>query len=141
MGADSFGRLPPSALPVDPCLIGIDIGANPSAEEADEGVEEGAKTVIDVVNSFRLNFLGDEASGTRAFATKKDYQAQFKGMQHMLPTQSVRHIRSWANMFSHRLSEKSGGKTQGGRRRRGEDQGLPEEGPKLLYYKDRTKLQ
>ncbi|OCK74508.1 microtubule/calcium-binding protein [Lepidopterella palustris CBS 459.81] len=33
----------------------IDIGANPSAEEGDEGVEDTAQTVIDVVHSFRLN--------------------------------------------------------------------------------------
>lgn len=33
----------------------IDIGANPSAEEGDEGVEDSAQTVIDVVHSFRLN--------------------------------------------------------------------------------------
>lgn len=57
-----------------------DIGANPSAEEADEALEEGQKQVIDVVHAFRLNFLGDEASGQRAFGTKKDFQGQFKGM-------------------------------------------------------------
>ena len=57
----------------------IDIGANPSAEENAEALEEGTKQVIDVVNGFRLNFLGDEASGTRAFATKKDFQTQLKG--------------------------------------------------------------
>lgn len=56
-----------------------DTGANPSAEEADEGLEEGSKQVIDIVNAFRLNFLGDEASGTRAFGTKKDFQGQLKG--------------------------------------------------------------
>lgn len=33
----------------------IDIGANPSAEEADEGTESNAQTVLDVVHSFRLN--------------------------------------------------------------------------------------
>lgn len=33
----------------------IDIGANPSAEEADEGIDESAQTVLDVVHSFRLN--------------------------------------------------------------------------------------
>lgn len=33
----------------------IDIGANPSAEEAEEGVDDNAQTVIDVVKSFRLN--------------------------------------------------------------------------------------
>ncbi|OCK95853.1 translationally controlled tumor-associated [Cenococcum geophilum 1.58] len=33
----------------------INIGANPSAEEAEEGIEDNAETVIDVVHSFRLN--------------------------------------------------------------------------------------
>jgi hypothetical protein len=33
----------------------IDIGANPSAEEADEGTEDNTTTVLDVVHSFRLN--------------------------------------------------------------------------------------
>ncbi|KAF2843830.1 microtubule/calcium-binding protein [Patellaria atrata CBS 101060] len=33
----------------------IDIGANASAEEADEGTEDQAQQVIDVVHSFRLN--------------------------------------------------------------------------------------
>ncbi|KAF2657605.1 microtubule/calcium-binding protein [Lophiostoma macrostomum CBS 122681] len=33
----------------------IDIGANPSAEEADEGTDDQSQTVIDVVHSFRLN--------------------------------------------------------------------------------------
>jgi len=32
----------------------VDIGANPSAEEQDEGVEDGAQTVNNVVHSFRL---------------------------------------------------------------------------------------
>lgn len=56
-----------------------DIGANPSAEEQEEGTDEVKKTVIDVVHSFRLQFLGDEDSGTRAFATKKDFMGPFKG--------------------------------------------------------------
>ena len=58
----------------------VDIGANPSAEEQEEALDEGSKQVIDVVDAFRLNFLGDEASGTRAFGTKKDFQGQLKGM-------------------------------------------------------------
>jgi hypothetical protein len=33
----------------------IDIGANPSAEEADEGTDDNTTTVLDVVHSFRLN--------------------------------------------------------------------------------------
>ena len=32
-----------------------------------------------MVDGFRLNFLGDESSGQRAFQTKKDFQSQFKG--------------------------------------------------------------
>ncbi|CAF9928863.1 MAG: hypothetical protein HETSPECPRED_006959 [Heterodermia speciosa] len=57
----------------------FDTGANPSAEEQEEALEEGQKQVIDVVDAFRLNFLGDEDSGSRAFGTKKDFQAQLKG--------------------------------------------------------------
>ncbi|KAL8901986.1 MAG: hypothetical protein Q9207_004929 [Kuettlingeria erythrocarpa] len=56
----------------------FDIGANPSAEEAEEGVDDSSKQVIDVVDGFRLNFLGDEASGSRAFNTKKEYMSQLK---------------------------------------------------------------
>ena len=56
----------------------FDIGANPSAEEAEEGLDESTKQVIDVVDSFRFNFLGDEESGSRAFKTKKDFMGQFK---------------------------------------------------------------
>ncbi|KAL9577598.1 MAG: hypothetical protein Q9212_006264 [Teloschistes hypoglaucus] len=56
----------------------IDIGANPSAEEAEEGVDDNSKQVIDIVHGFRLNFLGDEESGTRLFGTKKDYMGHLK---------------------------------------------------------------
>jgi len=56
----------------------VDIGANPSAEEADEALDENQTTVIDIVDAFRLNFLGDEASGTRLFGTKKEYMGQLK---------------------------------------------------------------
>lgn len=56
-----------------------DTGANASAEEQEEGVEDGARTVIDVVHFFRLQFLGDEDSGTRAFTSKKDFMTPFKG--------------------------------------------------------------
>ncbi|MCJ1359714.1 MAG: hypothetical protein MMC33_009716 [Icmadophila ericetorum] len=58
--------------------VDVDIGANPSAEEADEGLDEDKKQVIDVVDAFRLNFLGDEASGTRLFGDKKAYFGQLK---------------------------------------------------------------
>ncbi len=88
LGADNFGW---SSPPIQCSSFGAlcksltstsfaDTGANPSAEEADEGLEEGGgKQVIDIVNAFRLNFLGDEASGTRAFGSKKDFQGQLKG--------------------------------------------------------------
>jgi hypothetical protein len=42
-------------------------------------LDDGTKQVIDVVDGFRLNFLGDEASGQRAFGTKKEYLTQLKG--------------------------------------------------------------
>ena len=34
--------------------VNIDIGANPSAEEAEEAVESGAKKVVDLQDAFRL---------------------------------------------------------------------------------------
>lgn len=50
----------------------IDIGANASAEEAEEGVEDSAKQVIDVVHSFRLNETQFD---------KKSYLTYLKGME------------------------------------------------------------
>ena len=34
--------------------VDVDIGANPSAEEAEEGTESTSRKVVDVVDSFRL---------------------------------------------------------------------------------------
>ena len=34
--------------------VDVDIGANPSAEEADEGTESTSRKVVDIVDSFRL---------------------------------------------------------------------------------------
>lgn len=48
----------------------VDIGANPSAEGGDEGVEEHSETVNNVVHSFRLN--------PTAF-DKKSYMVYIKG--------------------------------------------------------------
>ena len=87
LGADNFGSSTPTIQPSSlgalcdylTTISGADTGANPSAEEADEGLEDGGKQVIDIVNAFRLNYLGDEASGTRAFSTKKDFMSQLKG--------------------------------------------------------------
>jgi hypothetical protein len=67
-------------------IVLTDIGANASAEEADEGLEDSSKQVIDVVDGFRLNFLGDESSGTRAFTTKKEYLTQLKSRFNKFPS-------------------------------------------------------
>ncbi|KAF2120191.1 microtubule/calcium-binding protein [Lophiotrema nucula] len=48
----------------------IDIGANPSAEEQEEGTEDTSQQVIDVVYSFRLNETGFD---------KKSYLTHLKG--------------------------------------------------------------
>ena len=56
----------------------INFGGNPSAEEQEEALDDTTKQVIDVVDGFRLGYLGDEASKTRAFRTKKDFQGQLK---------------------------------------------------------------
>jgi len=48
-----------------------DIGANPSAEDADEGADDQAQTVIDVVHSFRLNETSFD---------KKQYLTHLKGV-------------------------------------------------------------
>lgn len=49
----------------------IDTGANASAEEAEEGVEDGAVQVNNVVNSFRLQSTQFD---------KKTYLSHLKGM-------------------------------------------------------------
>ncbi|KAI6901603.1 hypothetical protein KC348_g16417, partial [Hortaea werneckii] len=48
----------------------VDIGANPSAEEADEGADDSKQQVIDVVHSFRLNETSFD---------KKSYLSHLKG--------------------------------------------------------------
>jgi len=49
----------------------FDIGANPSAEEQEEALEEGGSTVIDVVDAFRLE-------PADFMASKKDYLGHLK---------------------------------------------------------------
>jgi hypothetical protein len=48
----------------------VDIGANPSAEEADEGTDDATQQVIDVVYSFRLQETSFD---------KKSYLSHLKG--------------------------------------------------------------
>lgn len=54
----------------------IDTGANASAEEAEEGVEDGAVQVNNVVNSFRLQSTQFD---------KKSYLSHLKGMLSAFP--------------------------------------------------------
>lgn len=51
-------------------LTTVDTGANASAEEAEEGVEDGAEQVNNVVNSFRLQSTQFD---------KKSYLSHLKG--------------------------------------------------------------
>lgn len=51
--------------------VDIDIGANPSAEEIEEGLEEGSKNVINVVYNFRLQ--------QTQFDNKKSFLTYLKG--------------------------------------------------------------
>ncbi|KAF7937566.1 uncharacterized protein EAE98_001880 [Botrytis deweyae] len=50
--------------------VNVDTGANASAEEAEEGTEDGEQKVNDVVNSFRLNSTSFD---------KKSYLSHLKG--------------------------------------------------------------
>lgn len=57
----------------------INIGANPSAEEAEEQLDSsGPKLVNNVVYGNRLSYLGDEDSKTPLFTSQKDYFSQLK---------------------------------------------------------------
>ena len=55
----------------------IDIGANPSAEEGEEAIDESTKQVNDVVHSFQLTPMFDDAS--KVYPTFKALQLQLKG--------------------------------------------------------------
>ncbi|KAG4306295.1 hypothetical protein PORY_000283 [Pneumocystis oryctolagi] len=56
-------------------LENVDIGANPSAEESEDVLEDSAKTVNNVVHSFRL---------VPTSYTKKDYQLHLKSYMRTL---------------------------------------------------------
>lgn len=69
--------------------VDVDIGANPSAEEADEGTESTSRKVVDVVDSFRLveqsgydkkSFMGYIKPWLTKIVEKlpEDKQAEFK---------------------------------------------------------------
>lgn len=118
----------------------IDIGANPSAEEAEEGLDEATKQVIDVVDGFRLNYLGDEASGSRAFTSKKEFQSQFKGMCKK-DSRMESDIRRRLTIYElDRLPEESGREKERSGCGRGPDQGFPKGCAGILYQEDCAKF-
>lgn len=53
--------------------VDVDIGANPSAEEADEGTESTSRKVVDIVDSFRL-VVGTSHTNTIQLATSQQSQ-------------------------------------------------------------------
>lgn len=64
----------------------LDIGANPSAEEADEGVDDGKLQVIDVVHSFRLNETSfDKKSYLGHLKSMKVWRAFFAELELIFP--------------------------------------------------------
>ena len=61
-----YGPVHPCCL--CPCLqwqtvgdVDVDIGANPSAEDAEEGQDSSARKVIDIIESFRLVVSSSDA--------------------------------------------------------------------------------
>ncbi|MCJ1470218.1 hypothetical protein MMC07_008863 [Pseudocyphellaria aurata] len=56
----------------------INTGANPSAEEAEESLQDDVQKEINVVGAFKLQLLGDRLSGDKGFASSKAYHAQLK---------------------------------------------------------------
>lgn len=57
-------------------LLYADIGANPSTEEAEEGLDDSKTTVNNVIHSFRLQSTGFD---------KKGYLTYLKGKLRVLP--------------------------------------------------------
>ncbi|KIJ20060.1 hypothetical protein PAXINDRAFT_67382 [Paxillus involutus ATCC 200175] len=58
----------------------VDIGANPSSEEQDEGLDDGAKQVNNVIHSFRLQQTSFDKTSYVAYL--KDYMKKVKtGLQ------------------------------------------------------------
>lgn len=76
----------------------IDIGANPSAEEAAEALENGAEQVINIVHSFRLQSTQFD---------KKSYLAYLKGymkaLEAKLPKERVPAFKTGAAAFAKKI--------------------------------------
>ncbi|KAI0268269.1 translationally controlled tumor protein [Gloeopeniophorella convolvens] len=76
----------------------VDIGANPSAEEADEGVEEGSEQVNNVAHSFRLQQTSFD---------KKTFLSYLKGymktIKEKLPEDRVAAFEKGAQAFAKKL--------------------------------------
>ncbi|MCJ1425782.1 hypothetical protein MMC29_003682 [Sticta canariensis] len=59
-------------------LNSINIGANPSAEDAEDEINDNVKEVINLVHGCNLVYLGHEETRTRAFGSRKDYFSELK---------------------------------------------------------------
>ncbi|KAJ7591029.1 Mss4-like protein [Mycena floridula] len=76
----------------------VDIGANPSAEEQEEGLESGAQTVNNVVHSFRLQPTSFD---------KKSYltylKSYMKAVKALLPADRVETFEKGAQAFAKKI--------------------------------------
>ncbi|KAH7887701.1 Mss4-like protein [Phlebopus sp. FC_14] len=77
----------------------IDIGANPSAEEQEEALQDGAQQVNNVVHSFRLQPTG--------FTDKKEYLTYLKGymkaVKAKLPADRVKAFETGAQAYAKKI--------------------------------------
>lgn len=103
--------------------LNIDIGANASAEEAEETLEEGAQQVIDVVDGFRMTKM--------EFGDKKQLAGQMKGVHH-----------NGAGLWrlTSRVPQKGCGTNEGDWQERGRDQGIPDRSTRVLYQEARSNI-
>ncbi|KAF5344147.1 hypothetical protein D9758_008906 [Tetrapyrgos nigripes] len=84
----------------------VDIGANPSAEEADEGLEEGSKQVNNVVHSFRLQPTSfDKKSYLGYLKVARNYTSSgyMKAVKAKLPADRVTAFESGAQAFAKKV--------------------------------------
>jgi len=76
----------------------VDIGANPSAEEQEESLEEGAQTVNNVVHSFRLQSTSFDKKSYLTYL--KGYMKAVKGK---LPEDRVAEFEKEAQVFAKKI--------------------------------------
>lgn len=79
----------------------VDIGANPSAEEQDEGVEDGAITVNNVVHSFRLQSTQFDKKSYLTYL--KDYMKAIKAKLQETSPDQVEAFEKGAQAFAKKI--------------------------------------